>query len=73
MNHNWKPQFVPVPHRHRGGREPSGERGEPLPGLRYVLLGISHGQPAAYATLPRPLLALRHPCLPGPCRSSSPP
>ncbi len=45
---------VIVPHRHRGGREPSGERGEPQPGLRYVLLGISHGQPAAYATLPRP-------------------
>jgi hypothetical protein len=27
MKHNRRPQLVPVPHRHSGGREPSGERG----------------------------------------------
>jgi hypothetical protein len=69
MNHNWQPQFVPVPHCHSGGREPLRERGEPQQGLRFVLLGISNGQPAAYATLPRPLRALRHPCLPQTPRS----
>jgi hypothetical protein len=62
MNLTWTLGLVPLPHRHRGGREPSGDRVETRQGLRYVLLGISSGNPAMYSTPPRPL---RHPYLRG--------